>query len=68
MVANPEQTASVLTLILYAWVDKAVWKAFRQGYAKLDDLPPLADYDHAKNLVKRGLPVPNYAHCSGVPC
>ncbi|KAI0728488.1 hypothetical protein C8Q72DRAFT_917712, partial [Fomitopsis betulina] len=56
IVANPEQTASILSLMLYAWLDNTVWKAFRQGHAKQDDLPPLADYDHAKNLVMRGIP------------
>ncbi|KAH9932906.1 P-loop containing nucleoside triphosphate hydrolase protein [Fomitopsis serialis] len=56
MTPHPEQTASILSLILYGWMDATVWKAYRQSHTKLDDLPPLADYDHAKNLVNRAFP------------
>ncbi|KAH9836198.1 uncharacterized protein C8Q71DRAFT_761194 [Rhodofomes roseus] len=53
---HPEQTASLLSLIVYGWIDPTVWKAYRQPQMKLEDLPPLADYDRTKNLVQRGLP------------
>ena len=46
--------------MLYAWVDQTVWNAHHQGHAKLEDLPPLADHDHAKNLVKRSFPVQHF--------
>ncbi|TFY57504.1 hypothetical protein EVJ58_g6979 [Rhodofomes roseus] len=53
---HPEQTASLLSLIVYGWIDPTVWKAYRQPQMKLEDLPPLADYDRTKNLVQRGFP------------
>lgn len=57
MLAHPEQTASILSLALYRWIDPTVWKAYNESHTKLEDLPPLADYDHTKNLVKRSFPV-----------
>ncbi|KZT69185.1 hypothetical protein DAEQUDRAFT_727082 [Daedalea quercina L-15889] len=56
MIPHPEQTASMLSLVLYGWMDETVWKAYRRPHTKLEDFPPLADYDHTKNLVKRSFP------------
>lgn len=56
MPPHPTQHASILSLILYAWLDRTVLKACSVTYLGLDDLPPLADDDHTKNLVKRAFP------------
>ncbi|KAI0066584.1 hypothetical protein BV25DRAFT_1868241 [Artomyces pyxidatus] len=48
---NPEQTASILSLALYIFVNPVVSLANRIPHLSIDLLPPLADYDHVKNLV-----------------
>lgn len=52
--------------MLYGWMDPTVWKAYKQTHTKLDDLPPLADYDRTKNLVEWSFPVYHHAHCAQV--
>ncbi|KAF9807084.1 hypothetical protein IEO21_08395 [Rhodonia placenta] len=49
----PEQTASLLSMMLYYWLEKTVVEAYRMPHLPLEKLPPLADYDSAKYLVKR---------------
>lgn len=51
--SNPEQTTSLVSLTTYAFLDKYIFQAYRQGRLEYDQLPPLADYDYTKNLVKR---------------
>ncbi|KAI0918361.1 hypothetical protein AcV5_002367 [Taiwanofungus camphoratus] len=53
---NPEQTASILSLVLYTWLDEVVFEAYRTPHPSFDQLPPLADYDHTKHLVQRSYP------------
>ena len=53
-IANPEQTASILSFILWIFLDPIIFKASRVKHLGHDQLPPLADYDTAKNLIKRG--------------
>ncbi|KDQ56809.1 hypothetical protein JAAARDRAFT_132140 [Jaapia argillacea MUCL 33604] len=53
MEANPEQTASILSLALYSFLDPVIYKGYKVPHLKAEELPPLADYDHTKNLVKR---------------
>lgn len=55
--ANPEQTASVLSLMLYTFLDKTIYKAYNIPHLPLDQLPPLADYDSTKHLVARSFQV-----------
>ncbi|KAL0957019.1 hypothetical protein HGRIS_003120 [Hohenbuehelia grisea] len=50
---NPEQTASILSLLLYAFLDPIIFLAYRIPHLSLDKLPPLADYDSASSLRKR---------------
>lgn len=50
---NPEQTTSLLSLILYSFLDPIIFLAYRVPRLSHDMLPPLADYDYTKNLVKR---------------
>ncbi|TCD68834.1 hypothetical protein EIP91_009701 [Steccherinum ochraceum] len=52
-VPNPEQTASVWSLWIYSFLDPIIFLAYRIPHLSLDQLPPLSDYDRAKNLVKR---------------
>ncbi|CDO77193.1 hypothetical protein BN946_scf184747.g6 [Trametes cinnabarina] len=53
---NPEQTASILSMAFYSFLDGIIFKAYRMPHLPFDELPPLADYDYAKNLVKRSFP------------
>ncbi|TDL23375.1 hypothetical protein BD410DRAFT_820769 [Rickenella mellea] len=50
---NPEQVASLLSLMLYTYLDPFIFKASRDPKMLRDELPPLADYDYTANLVKR---------------
>ncbi|KAI9444468.1 hypothetical protein H4582DRAFT_1805817 [Lactarius indigo] len=52
-VINPEQTASLLSMMLYTFLDPIVFLAYRVPHLSHDMLPPLADYDYTRNLVKR---------------
>ncbi|KAI9431384.1 hypothetical protein H4582DRAFT_2085055 [Lactarius indigo] len=52
-VINPEQTASLLSMMLYTFLDPIVFLAYRVPHLSHDMLPPLADYDYTKNLVQR---------------
>ncbi|KAL5534538.1 hypothetical protein ACEPAG_1001 [Sanghuangporus baumii] len=50
---NSEQTAPLLSLILYSFLDPVIFKAYRIPHLPASELPPLADYDRAKNLKNR---------------
>ncbi|KAF9458727.1 P-loop containing nucleoside triphosphate hydrolase protein [Collybia nuda] len=50
---NPEQTASLLSLMLYSFLDPLVFLAYRIPKLSHEQLPPLADYDHAKHLTEK---------------
>ena len=54
---NPEQTASILSMMLYNFLDPVVFSAYRISHLSFEQLPPLADYDYTKNLVRRSFPV-----------
>lgn len=56
-VPNPEQTCSWASLLFYTFLDPIVFLAYRIPHLSYDHLPPLADYDYAKNLIKRSYPV-----------
>ncbi|KAJ7148752.1 P-loop containing nucleoside triphosphate hydrolase protein [Mycena crocata] len=55
-VPNPEQTASILSSVLYFFLDGIVTLAYRIPHLGFDQLPPLCDYDHAKVLKTRAFP------------
>jgi hypothetical protein len=57
MKPNPEQTASVLSLILYSYLDPLVFEACRVPHLSHERLPALADYDHAEYLREKAFPV-----------
>lgn len=50
---NPEQTASLLSMMMYTFLDPIVMTGYRVPHLSHDMLPPLADYDYTKNLVRR---------------
>ncbi|KAI0798592.1 hypothetical protein BC629DRAFT_232884 [Irpex lacteus] len=52
--ANLEQTASLFSLVLYIFMDPIIIQASRVKHLSHDQLPPLADYDSSKFLIKRG--------------
>ncbi|KAH9166017.1 hypothetical protein EDB89DRAFT_2076263 [Lactarius sanguifluus] len=52
-IINPEQTASLLSTMLYTFLDPIVFLAYRVPHLSHDMLPPLSDYDYTRNLVKR---------------
>lgn len=54
---NPEQTASLLSLAFYSHLDSLILLAYRLPHLAHSQLPPLADYDHAKNLTKKAFSV-----------
>ena len=54
---NPEQTASLFSLVLYNFLDPIIFKAQRVSHIPPEESPPLADYDFSKNLVKKSFKV-----------
>lgn len=56
-VPNPEQTASLLSLIVYSFLDPIVFLAYTIPHLSHDQLPPLSDYDDAVNLKAHSFPV-----------
>ncbi|KAF7305977.1 ATP-binding cassette transporter [Mycena chlorophos] len=49
---TPEQTASILSIAVYSFLDPIIFLGYRVPHLSYDQLPPLADYDYAKNLKK----------------
>ncbi|THH21507.1 hypothetical protein EUX98_g8371, partial [Antrodiella citrinella] len=58
---HPEQTASILSRLVYTYLDSLILQANRVEHLPLDQLPPNPDYDEAKNLI-----VQNLANCVNV--
>ncbi len=52
-IPHPEQTAPLISLFLYFWMDPVVKAAYRVSHLPYDQLPPLADYDANKTLKSR---------------
>jgi hypothetical protein len=65
-VTHPEQTASWLSRITFAFMDPLVYGVGWAGRLADDALPPLADYDAAETLMARSLPVRIPVHFSFV--
>ncbi|GLB36501.1 putative atp-binding cassette [Lyophyllum shimeji] len=55
-VPNPERTAPLLSLATYSFLDPIVFLAYRVPHLSHDQLPPLADYDHAQVLKAKSFP------------
>ena len=54
---TPEQTASLASFLTYTFLAPIVWKAYRMPHLPFDMFPPLADYDHLRNLTAQRFPV-----------
>lgn len=54
---NPEQITSLAGLVLYAFLDPLIYRAYMASNLGHEWLPPIADYDESKNLVKRSFPI-----------
>ncbi|KAF9030066.1 P-loop containing nucleoside triphosphate hydrolase protein [Rhodocollybia butyracea] len=50
---TPEQTCSLLSRLVFGFMDTVVMKAYRSPSLPYEDLPPLSDYDYAEYLKKR---------------
>ncbi|KAI0686602.1 P-loop containing nucleoside triphosphate hydrolase protein [Earliella scabrosa] len=48
---RPEQTASILSLVTFSWLNPLVNHAQKVGHVTLEELPPLADYNAIEHLV-----------------
>ena len=54
---NPEQTASILSLILYTFLDSLVFEAYRVPHLSHERLPAIADYDRTDYLREKAFRV-----------
>ncbi|KAJ4491368.1 P-loop containing nucleoside triphosphate hydrolase protein [Lentinula edodes] len=52
---NPEQTASLLSLVFFTYLDSLVWKASKVPHLSTEALPPLSDNDQARILRAKAL-------------
>ncbi|KAJ7290142.1 P-loop containing nucleoside triphosphate hydrolase protein [Mycena rebaudengoi] len=53
---SPEQTASICSLVLYNFLDPLILLATMMPHLSYELLPPLADYNDAKNLKSEAFP------------
>lgn len=54
---NVEQTASLLSMLTFSFLDPVIRQANRVPHLPADQFPPLPDYDYSKILVQRSLKV-----------
>ncbi|KAJ3801154.1 hypothetical protein GGU11DRAFT_770568 [Lentinula aff. detonsa] len=47
---NPEQTASIFSLVTYAFLDRLVLAAYRVSHLDFKQLPPLNDHDSSEHM------------------
>jgi hypothetical protein len=60
-VTNDEHTCSLISLVVYSYLDPVIFLGAKVSHLKFDQLPPLMDTDYSKNLVKRAFPVRIFA-------
>ncbi|KAJ7696072.1 multidrug resistance-associated ABC transporter [Mycena rosella] len=53
---NAEQTASLFSSLTYGYLDSLILQAFRQGGLSFEQIPALADYDMAEQLIQKSFP------------
>ncbi|KAF8876209.1 multidrug resistance-associated ABC transporter [Gymnopilus junonius] len=53
---NPEQTASIFSMMTYIFLDPVIMLGYRVPHLSADQLPPLADYDRAKYRTEKAFP------------
>ncbi|KAF9479224.1 multidrug resistance-associated ABC transporter [Pholiota conissans] len=61
-VPNPEQTASIFSLMFYIFVDHIVFEAYSVPHLSLEQLPPLADYEKSEKLTVGAFPLLDPRH------
>lgn len=54
---NNEQTTPLFSLVFYFFLDPIIFLAYRLPHLPVEKMPPLADYDQAKHLIKNAFPV-----------
>ena len=54
---NPEQTASIISLMTYTHLDPVVFLGGKVPHLRADQLLPLADYDYAKYRTEKAFSV-----------
>jgi hypothetical protein len=54
---NPEQTTSLFSLVIYAFLDPLLFLAARLPHLGHENLFPLADYDYSRNTTRKAFPV-----------
>ncbi|KAJ6594300.1 hypothetical protein B0H19DRAFT_1094896 [Mycena capillaripes] len=59
---NPEQTASILSSVMYSFLDPIIFLGYRTPHLEVDQLPPLSDYDYAETLKTKA-----FRHLEGKP-
>ncbi|KAJ7797527.1 hypothetical protein B0H14DRAFT_3093160 [Mycena olivaceomarginata] len=64
-VPNPEQNASLFSLVLYFFLDPIIFLGYSVPHLRFDQLPPLADYDYVENLRQRAWPCQHMDPFSG---
>ncbi|KAF7368881.1 ATP-binding cassette transporter [Mycena venus] len=55
-VVNPEQTASIFSIVFYFFLDPIIALAYRIPHLDFEQLPPLCDYDDAAYLKAKAFP------------
>ncbi|KAF7968577.1 hypothetical protein HWV62_30063 [Athelia sp. TMB] len=53
---NLEERASIFSLATFTWLDPTIYLANRVPHLATQELPPLADYNRVKSLVKESYP------------
>lgn len=56
MEPNVEQTCSLFSSLTYSYLDPLFFLAWKQGGLTFDQIPVLADYDKAEQLVQKSFP------------
>ena len=56
-VPNPEQTASILSLVSYSFLDPLVFEAYKVPHLSHERLSTIADYDRTEHVREKAFPV-----------
>ncbi|KAJ6587826.1 hypothetical protein B0H10DRAFT_2233874 [Mycena sp. CBHHK59/15] len=66
-VVNPEQTVSIFSFSFYFFLDRIIFRAYRQSELKEDELYPLCDTDASAHLKARSFRARHQSLSSGFP-
>lgn len=65
---NPEQTCSLLSWLMYTFMDPVIFNAYRSPDLIYEDIPPLADSDYAGHLKEQSFRVRRFAPTGILRC